>query len=448
MRARTDVRHLLAIMAALSVLPLSTAAAKGVAHAVNPATAPGAAQGDCDTPTTPFCDALMKPPPGWQRHVFKLAQDYPKTLPAPDAMPWRKFDPKTQGVEYLGAVLDYFYEGNIRDSVEDSFDPAKNTVRQWFNAPWQDYGKGGREFIHGLTRERVNEVQELAFEQTSRWNNYAVGFYNAPGGYVIGQVWSDHGKPDATKSNFPDGTVAAKLLFTTASVAEVPYLAGAPEWDAYVYDPHIDSAQIPDDPAKRKRMVMKVRLLQIDIAVKDFKANSPTGWVMGTFVYGAGMTGTPGAGWRNVAPIGIMWGNDPDYPTTGVIKETVLNAKVAMPHVGWEARLNGPVDNKLSACLSCHGTAEVTPDGSTMKKSGMIPKRSSDVMNWFRNVPSGTPFDAGAISTDYSLQLAGGIANFREQQKIAHATGAEKVRDIKEKNEMEKVSPRDGGEID
>ena len=31
---------------------------------------------------------------------------------------------------------------------------------------------------------------------------------------------------------------------------------------------------------------------------------------------------------------------------------------------------------------------------------------------WFRNIKSGTPFDAGRQSTDYSLQLSVGIANF------------------------------------
>lgn len=32
----------------------------------------------------------------------------------------------------------------------------------------------------------------------------------------------------------------------------------------------------------------------------------------------------------------------------------------------------------------------------------------------FQNIPAGQPFDAAAKSTDYSLQLAGGIANFYE----------------------------------
>ncbi|MFE0332585.1 hypothetical protein ACFW08_38525, partial [Streptomyces sp. NPDC058960] len=46
---------------------------------------------DCDTPTTPFCDALMEPIAGWNGHVFKLSQQYPSTVPN-DAQPWLAFD--------------------------------------------------------------------------------------------------------------------------------------------------------------------------------------------------------------------------------------------------------------------------------------------------------------------------------------------------------------------
>ena len=102
-------------------------------------------------------------------------------------------------------MLAYFYEGNIRPDVEASFDPAQNTVRSWYHAPWQDVGTNGREPIHGLTRERVNLPGELDPNQTSQWNNYAVGFYNAPGGVTIGQVWADHGDPGRQQGELPRG---------------------------------------------------------------------------------------------------------------------------------------------------------------------------------------------------------------------------------------------------
>ncbi len=36
----------------------------------------------------------------------------------------------------------------------------------------------GREFIHGLTRERVTRKKELHPNQTVALSNWAVGFYN------------------------------------------------------------------------------------------------------------------------------------------------------------------------------------------------------------------------------------------------------------------------------
>ncbi|WP_395697192.1 hypothetical protein [Methylocella sp.] len=217
----------------------------------------------CDTATTPFCSSSVMLPANWHGHVFALSQDYPTTVSS-DTTPWLAFDPKTQPQQYLQAVLDYFYEGNLQANDENSFDPKLNSQRMWFNAPWQDFSLdvNAREPIHGLTRERVSRPFELGPMQSHEWNNYAVGFYNALGGSVIGKVWADHGRPDASQAgNLPEGTVAAKLLFTTAPVSEVPFLQGAPEWDAYIYANPND----PNPNARTTRAVQKVRLLQIDM---------------------------------------------------------------------------------------------------------------------------------------------------------------------------------------
>jgi len=378
---------------------------------------------NCDTPTTPFCNALMKPTPDWTGHVFKLAQDYPSSAPA-DARPWLKIDPYAEPGPYLQAVLDYFYEGNLRANVEDSFDPALNSVRGWYNAPWQDRGLNGREFVHGLTRERTSAPGELAPQQTQQWNNYAVGFYNAPGGVTIGKVWAKHGSPNADLASMPEGTVAAKLLFTTAPVEQVPYLKASPEWQAYVY-------ANPNDPtpqATSPRAILKVRLLQIDIAVKDSRAKE-TGWIFGTFVYGGGpghaLSSSATADWRYVFPVGVMWGNDPGYSGSGNLTQTWLNPQVKMPHVGYQGRLNGPVDNPVSSCMSCHSTAEL-PQGQ------MVPGKGDDVARWFRNIPSGTPFDAGRKPLDYSLQLEVGLVNFLQayQQVFPKGLSAAQVQRV------------------
>ena len=394
--------------------------------------------GGCDTPQTPFCDALMAPTPNWTGHVFRLSQNYP-TATDPDVQPWMQFDPKAQPDQYLNAVLAYFYEGNIQADTESSFDPTLNNVRPWYNAPWQDVGTNGREFIHGLTRERVSRPQELGPQQVHQWDNYAVGFYNAPGGMIVGRVWKAHGNPDPTVALFPNGTVAAKLIFTTASEAEVPYLKGSPQWQAYVYANTSDPAPKATSP----RAVLGLRLLQIDIAVKDDRLSDTTGWVFGTFVYGSGPGGQGGgSGWTNVSSVGVIWGNDPGYSGTGPLLQTWMNPAVHMPHVGYQGRLNGPIDNPISSCLSCHATAEV-PSGAMVPPGGMSPAP------WFQNIRSGTPFDPGRQSTDYSLQLSVGIANFTANHGSSDAmvTAEQRLQQLRIIETQDEQPPRAGGTI-
>ena len=386
-----------------------------------------APQANCDTPTTPFCNSTVPLPAGWQGPVFQLSQNYPSTL-VPDQRPWLAIDPKANPEAYIRAVLAYFYEGMITADPATSFDPARNTVRGWYHAPWQDYGPNGREPIHGLTRERVSQKGELAPTQQSLWNNYAVGFYNAAGGLAFGRVWQDHGAPNLSAALMPEGAMAGKLLFTTATDAEVPYLAGSPAWQANIYqDVHLpDSQPKPATP----RAVSQVRLLQIDIAVKDKRAG-PTGWFFGTFVYGGG-PGFPlkGHGWQNVQPVGLMWGNQP--------AENWINPAVKMPHLGWQGLLNGPVDNPKSSCMSCHSTAQY-------KQGFMVPATDGDPQ-WFRDIPSGQPFSPGGTPFDYSLQMSLGIANFQKARQIATAPNAD-ARKALIQAEIDKPStpPRAGG---
>jgi|SRR5581483_7244918 len=235
----------------------------------------------------------------------------------------------------------------------------------------------------------------------------------------------------------PNGTVAAKLLFTTAPVSEVPYLQGAPTWNSFVYAGLNDPAPRPNSA----RAIVQLRLLQIDVAVKDPRVSETTGWVFGTFAYGGGPDGKAGAGWTNVAPVGLMWGNDPEYSGAGPLKQTLLNPTVHMPHVGYQGRLNGPVDNPTSSCLSCHATAE-TPAGT------MVPGNGVDPAPWFRNIPAGTPFDTGRQSLDYSLQLSVGISNFQAARALAHAPNLTARRNlIRRIMQTDVRPPRDGGPI-
>lgn len=365
-----------------------------------------------------FPSAHESPPAGWTGPVFELSQDFPSTTPAAEQWPWEVFDFKTQPNEYLDAVLRYVYEGNIGIDCK----VQTNLFRTWYHAPWLHVGESGREFIHGMTRERNSRPHELDPNQSSTFQNWAVGFYNPPGGFVLGKVWEDENNPDASKAVFPNGTVAAKLLFTAATVAEVPFLEDTFEWQGNINTTNTSTARSPQT----------VRLLQIDVAVRDKRADATTGWVFGTFVYHKDHTGiTP---WDRMRPVGLMWGNDPDVTPDMVqngttLQETWLNPQVTLVHYGWAGRLNGPVDNPISSCLSCHSTAQIpTSSPMTFRNSDPI----STKLRWFRNIKAGEPFDTGSQSTDYSLQIAKGILNLIESQQPAPLAAAPAATNVRE----------------
>src|SRR3954469_6059692 len=75
------------------------------------------------------------PPEGWNGPVFKLSQDYPPSLPAPEppsVAKWVSIDPRTNSKGYLQAVLDYCYDG--LEQVD--FVPQSSHGRKWFHVPF------------------------------------------------------------------------------------------------------------------------------------------------------------------------------------------------------------------------------------------------------------------------------------------------------------------------
>ncbi len=376
-----------------------------------------------------FASSLDTIPAGWTGPVFKLHAAYPKKLSKETNHPWLKFNFKTQPKAYMQAVLQYFLAGN----TANGFDVRNNKTRKWYHAPsmsWQPLNRAyGREFIHGLTRERNSPAGELYPTQTSMAQNWAVGFYNAAGAYTFGKVWADTNHLQIDSVVFPEHTVTAKLLFTAASPDEVPYINGSLEWQA-----NINTALF----GTGKRAPRTVRLLQVDIAVKDARANTLTGWVFGTFAFHAGAKGN--TVWKKLVPVGLMWGNDANKFDGQRLKETWINPDYLtlftfpngrQMHVGYKGRLNGPVDNPISSCLSCHATAQspqfrpITPDTG----------KPADLSAFFRNVKSNESFDGlpTSSSMDYSLQLAGGIAAAlanRAQPGIFMQPGAEDIKKI------------------
>jgi len=86
------------------------------------------------------------------------------------------------------------------------------------------------------------------------------------------------------------------------------------------------------------------------------------------------------------------------------------------PYWGFDGRLNGPADNFISACASCHSTSDWNHSNNPKLLPDMVPPKNapdSTVMRWFRNIQPGEPFEKGNVSGDYSLQLQIGMANFQ-----------------------------------
>ncbi|MBY0499285.1 MAG: hypothetical protein K2Q14_01470 [Gammaproteobacteria bacterium] len=369
-----------------------------------------------------FPDYGYTPPSDWSGATFQLSQQYPKIIPSSSSFPWQKIDFREEPEKYLWAVLNYCFEGNL----QTDFLVQNNTIRLWYHAPWLHYGANGRDFVKGLTRERSSRPFELSPSQSQQFRNYAVGFYNDLGGFTIGQVWNDPQKPDVNNIVFPEGTVSFKLLFTTAPESIADFLTDAPEWMA-----DVDRAQ-----TAQQVLATKVRLLQIDIAVKDNRS-SKGGWIFGTFHYDSGVN-NPNP-WLRLRPLTLMWGDDPsfvpsDYQSGSRPAESWINTESPIVKyrsnppsgstppstLGWAGRGNGPVDNPLSSCMSCHSTAQIPASSPIIAPANLS---DEEKLRWFRNTKVGEAFDSGSKTLDFSLQLGVGIQNLKSFKEFTENLG-------------------------
>lgn len=380
------------------------------------------------------------PPPDYKGQVFDVSQDYPNTLPPEESYPWLAVPVSTDGsltpenaAAYTQALRDYAYAGNI----DNDWVVQKNPVRKWYDAPWMDVTKDGREFVHGLTHEIDAQASQhtLGPQQKNNAQTWAVAHFNDRGGWAIGQMWCDPQNPDPDKLNpiaghpnaMPNGTMIFKLLYSTASDADAPFLAGSFPWTADIYAKTGDPAE---DPA---RTLTQVRVLQMDVAVRDDRFH--TGWAFGTFTYN---TAAPGNGpFDRMVAVGLQWGNDPGLTPDMIQKEgrplkeawinpSPLSKDLPAQHLGWGGRLAGPLDNPQSSCMSCHQTAgyPVEPIIAGIATSPEFPWAPPSIpplatpsdqvkLNWFLDVPAGVPWSARQThSLDYSLQLSMGLSRF------------------------------------
>lgn len=338
---------------------------------------------------------------------FKLSQAYPSALPPNDA-PWLRID-FADGIkganDYLYSLRDYSFEG----MTEVDFRPEENKTRPWFHMPLMNFGAGRREPIRGLTAERQVTGPELGVKLGVTIHNYAIGFYNAAGSVPIGQVWQT-GSPDLTKSRFPEGAMTFKILFSDATPGNFQtedILDGAPQW----------SIATPTGTTT-------VRLLQMDVAAVD--SRSPTGWVFGTFSFDK--SANDPSPWRRLRPVGLSWGNDfgftPEDQQAGKkLTETTISDQIpayAAAHLGWAGRTNGPVDNPISGCLSCHGTSQF-PVAADMGPFVGACNTNEKKMYWFRNFRGDTPFGSvdKATCTPTNANPPPASLDFSLQMKVA-----------------------------
>ncbi|KAL1640295.1 hypothetical protein SLS58_007111 [Diplodia intermedia] len=370
------------------------------------------------------------PPTNWSGPLFKIRNDYPAPLeaaanksigrvpglpdpsippPVSDPMldaPWTLVDYKKDPLGFCARVKEYCFEGNVNNNFNVHENKRRDIdqyyqVRDWYHAPWMNYGKSGREPISGLTFERPTPSLELSDNQHRVLQTWAIGFFNS-------------------------------VLMTDAKDDEVSSMKGSPAFTAV-------TAQSPENPQLRNDHASEVRLLQIDFAVQDDGA--PIGWVFGTFMYdGRRSDKNP---WDRIVPVGLQWGNDPDltqkrYEDGQTPQESWINPEATKlraslhgkrPFWGWNGRMNGPADNFVSACASCHSLAEKQKVAGGVKSSKLVqdmdnledngfgrPKDDEKTMKWFRNIRAGETFDDrdAFYSGDYSLQLMIGYMNMQD----------------------------------
>lgn len=423
-----------------------------------------------------FRNAVVPPPPDWKGPVFQLVHDYPQEQPG--ACPktvckWLAIDidfstdldapppvwDKTWN-DYIQTILDYVKEGQdpaLRGEIGWRADVGGES--RWFYVPWMAYDPTqGREYVHGMTNERTARLSdfgggegfathmlELAPKDVAQlgaraetltadlmqggeygFETWAFGVYNPWGAWSIGRAFPPNGEPHTIDVGgqtfidglpFPEGTVVAKLLFTTATPEEVPYLKGSPAWMA---DRHTQDVRGAYQCTRSPR---PVHLVQLDVAVVD--SRSPTRWVFGTFAYYADF-GSGKTAWDHLAPVGLQWGMDeftfPAVPPSESIpahQSVLRDPSDPRQHFGCQKRLAGPVDNKLSSCLSCHGAGYAQPTGQLGVYGANLPpifgftgectNYSQPNVDYFQTIQFPMSYSSGnypyGLSLDTSLQL-------------------------------------------
>ena len=344
-------------------------------------------------------------PSAYRGPIFHPNMDYPQQKPS-EPHPWEAINVRTQPRAYAEALWTYLMAG-----MEQAHHiPSRNKVRRWYHMPWHQIGRRAREATHGLSRQADIQPYDLGPQQSRPQQKWELTFFNATMAWQQGRLWRT-GTPDLRYSEMPPGSFVAKYIFVTGDDQQLPMLKGAPTWVAHI---HCTMAR------DHHKCLRPLRLIQIDVAVRDQQVKDTTAWVMTTFVYDRRKTAKDP--WKRFTPLGVQWGNDPGMTPTALekgqsLKETVIfkdAPRYALQRLGWGGRLNGPTDKKGSACLSCHGTASWPPPTRLTP-----PENAPDhvKLKWFRNLKPDEPFEPGHISLDYSLHLMNALKNVQRAGK-------------------------------
>lgn len=347
---------------------------------------------------------------------FELRGDYENaSFSETKDRPWKGMDLRSlRGSEDFSILmLDYFMDKMVNQNTSNpdmNGIAAKNADRYWCHMPWMNQGASGREGIHGLTKERDLIPSEMYLSNLKRndpnkflGSNWGVSYYNGKGCETLGRIFGGSGSrnrtmkieearrsfPNGSQGLFEDGTAVVKVLFTTANFPDVR--------DAFKWSAHVTTTK-----GSNARSVNDVRLVQIDIAVRDSTLKGARKdldyWVMTSYYFDSGYRskyktrGIP-SGWGKMRPQGVQLGlGTPAAGDTLMISGAIAN--------GHEGRLNGPADNPKGSCMSCHATAG-------MEGVGMVPGFMVD--------SSYAPLKSEAV--DFSQQLAMARRNFETRKR-------------------------------
>ena len=311
--------------------------------------------------------------------------------------PWRAIDPRvaSERLAYALALRNYAFgsavvRGLTPQLTDDAayLDPAGGDLTQaqrdqkWYPAPRMFYGRtnapGTREAAYGMTLERTVRIDELG-GNTERFRNYAVAYYDARGGRVFQRLWdttTQPGKdtPRLPRMRFAENSFVFKLLFSAAPASAFPQdlLDGSLGVDILPnFDAHAGARATDADRHRGERQTRGADgVVFRDVCLRC----EPTG----------------ASPWTKMVPVGLMWGNDPGGPP---IAESWINPaapQYARDHLGVDDRLNGPVDNPDSACMSCHSTAQAPVLASMLPTSACA--QPPFFADWYRNLSGKTAF--------------------------------------------------------